>query len=163
MRAVLVAVVLAGCGAPAPAESRAAIPSGAPDPGDPAVAAILDAAGAVACSGTLIAPHVVLTAAHCGIDAGTFDQFRVSFGAAASPSGALALTDAHPHPSFDPSTFAHDLTLLALERPAPVAPLAIDSRAVDASFVGAGFAAVGFGTTGPNAGDSGPKRTGTAK
>jgi Trypsin len=157
-------VLVAGCGAagPGPGTTRAAITNGAADSGDPAVAAVLDATGAVACSGALIAPHVVLTAAHCGIDASTFDQFRVAFGAAATTDGAITITDARPDPSFDPSSFARDLALLVLERPGPAAPLALDARAVDASLVGATFSVVGFGATSSGASDDGTKRIGTA-
>ncbi|HZS37795.1 MAG TPA: trypsin-like serine protease [Polyangia bacterium] len=163
MRRLALVALVAGCGAAEPGVARAPITNGAADPGDPAVVALLDASGSVACSGTLIAPHTVITAAHCMLDGNDFDQFQVAFGASASPMGALALTDARPHPMFDPATFAHDLCLLTLRQVAPVAPMAIDPRAVDQSFVGVSFSAVGFGSTAPQALDTGTRRSGTAK
>ena len=153
----------AACGAPASDARRAAITNGADDAGDPAVVALVSLDGQVECSGTLIAPHVVLTAAHCGIDGSNFDQFLVSFGATASATGALALADALPHPMFDPSTLADDVALLTLRQAAPADPIAVDARPVDATWIGQTFSAVGFGATAATASDEGQKRSGTAK
>jgi hypothetical protein len=159
---LLAALPCAACGAPTAGALRAAITNGAADADDPAVVAILDATGTVECSGTVIAPHAVLTAAHCMVDASSFDRFTVSFGATATAAGAFVLTDAQPHPMFDRETLANDLALVTLLEAAPAAPLALDAQPVDATRVGQSFTAVGFGETGPSASDSGAKRSGTA-
>lgn len=158
----LVVVLVGGCGTAQPGATAAPITNGAADPGDPAVAALLGVDGSVACSGTLVAPHTVLTAAHCRIGPDNFDAYTVSFGAMATAAGALPLTDARVHPAFDAATFANDLALLTLLPVGPATPIALDARTVDATFVGQTFAAVGFGTSAPGAGDSGTRRSGTA-
>ncbi|HEY2744578.1 MAG TPA: trypsin-like serine protease, partial [Polyangia bacterium] len=138
------------------------ITNGAADTGDPAVVALVSLDGQAVCTGTLIAPHVVLTAAHCGIDAGSFDQFLVSFGDGASAAGAFALSDATAQPMFDPGTLDNDVALLTLVEDAGVAPIALDARSLDDSFVGQSFTVAGFGSSAASAGDQGVKRSGTA-
>jgi hypothetical protein len=165
MRALCVAgLLVAGCGAPEPAVARAAVTNGAPDPGDPAVVALIGPDGDVTCSGALIAPHVVLTAAHCKIGPLTFRDYHVFAGAAVATGGSFAdIADARVHPEFDPTTWRNDLALLTIRQSGLAAPLPLDARTLDPALVGATFQTVGFGVTGPGAGDAGDKRSGTAQ
>jgi MYXO-CTERM domain-containing protein len=101
---------------------RQPITNGTDDDGDPAVVALLQA-GILLCSGTLIAPRVVLTAGHCidGVD-------QVVFGSTiALPSATRGVLVARAHPDFDADTLAHDIGLVLLDEPAPTnaAPIEI--------------------------------------
>lgn len=128
---------------------------------DPAVVAVLDADGVVGCSGTLIAPHTVLTAGHC-VPPLRRRELSVFFGDSVGGAGmAIAVSDTHVHPQFVPATLAHDLALLTLRELGPVPPLALDPRTLDASLVGTSLRVVGFGVSAPTAGDAGTKRSGT--
>jgi secreted trypsin-like serine protease len=71
----------------------------------PWVVAIRTATGDLVCSGTLIAPRVVLTAAHC-ID-GVPKNVRVHSGS----ETAVGVAGHAAHPSFDRSTYRHDIGL----------------------------------------------------
>jgi trypsin len=88
-----------------------------------------------ACTGTVVAPRVVLTAAHCveSLDHGGLtpaNQYALATGVT-SPEEAQAenifhITEAHVFPGFDPGTLHGDAGILILDRPtsAPVVPLA---------------------------------------
>jgi MYXO-CTERM domain-containing protein len=150
------------CAAPAdPATETAAITQGVAAQ-DPAVVAILGADGTLGCTGTLIAPHTVLTAGHC-VPALRRRELSVFFGDSLSGAGIfIAVSDTRVEPDFDPATLAHDVALFTLREAGPVAPLALDPRTLDASLVGQTLRIVGFGVTAPGAGDTGDKRSGTA-
>ena len=151
---VLLAALLASSPAPA-------ITSGEADATDPAVVGIVDATGLLTCTGAVVAPHVVLTAAHCTRP--TLQGATVVFGAsAATPTASVAVTKAIAHPSFDPATLADDVAILVLASAAPTTPLATARAAPAASFVGSQVAIVGYGETSGGAGDTGTKRRGTA-
>lgn len=129
---------------------------------DPAVVAIIAGDGTLGCSGTLIAPHTVLTAGHC-IPALRRRELSVFFGDSLSGAGTfVAVSDTRVHPQFDPATLAHDNALFTLREIGPVPALSLDPRTFDASLVGQTFRIVGFGVSAPDAGDTGDKRSGTA-
>src|SRR5581483_2900295 len=152
-----------GCGS-APLVERSAITNGTPDSGDAAVLALVLPDGSTLCSGSLIAPYVAITAAHCLEDPFDVAATRVLFGSSAAAGGTyVSLAEAHAHPAWNPQTFANDFALLTLAQRAPVDPIALDARAVDASWVGQTFAVVGFGSSAGSVRDEGTKRTGTAK
>lgn len=163
------------CGA-ALGQSGEAIRGGQIDEEDAAVVAVntlnidCQRAGAPACTGTLIAPDVVLTAAHC---VGKYppESFGVLFGplsdAGRGPLGAglrgsfFRVIGVRVHPAFDPMTFANDISLLRLSEAAPGKPVPRFEGALDETFVGATARVVGFGLA-----DEGPanrKRHGTVR
>jgi secreted trypsin-like serine protease len=155
-------------------QSAQAIRAGAIDENDAAIVAVntLDVdcqrAGAPACTGTLIAPDVVLTAAHC---VGEYppESFGVLVGALSDPGrGPLGsgldgsffrVIGVRVHPLFDPATFAHDLALLRLAEAAPAPPVPRLEGTLDEAIVGSTARVVGFGFA--DEGPFGAKRQGT--
>ncbi|HLL54164.1 MAG TPA: trypsin-like serine protease, partial [Myxococcaceae bacterium] len=163
-RALLAAfwVVLAGCsGASAPDEAFATshrpVVNGALDDGDPAVLALLGRRTRCAkeepmllCTGTLIAPRVVLTAAHCLQIFGEEGPYEVYLGGRVGADGGRAalVVAARRHPRFDPVSHEHDLALLRLAEPLPVSLPALPAGASpEALAVGQEVRVVGFGDT----------------
>jgi hypothetical protein len=135
------------------------VTNGFTDPDDPAVIALVNADDQVVCTAAVIAPHTVITAAHCV--AGDPTQLRAFVGSAVRDGGTfIAVTDAKQHPMFDPGS--NDVALATLADPAPVAPLAL-APPLDSSFVDTNLRVVGFGVTSPSLGGSGIKRFGTAR
>lgn len=152
---------LAACTASASSTAQP-ITNGTPATGDPAVIALVDPEGRVACTASVIGPHSAITASHCvsGRDARTL---RAAFGSTIAGATFIAISDARTHPMFDAGTLGYDVAMLTLRDAAPVAPLALDTRTIDASLVGTTFRVVGFGNTASGVGDSGTKREGTAR
>jgi len=155
-------------------QSAQALRKGQIDEDDAAVVAIntLDVdcqrAGAPACTGTLIAPDLVLTAAHC---VGEYppESFGVLFGALSDPGrGPLGsgldgsffrVIGVRVHPLFDPATFAHDLALLRLAEESKAPPIPRFEGPLDGALVGSTARVVGFGFA--DEGPMGAKRQGT--
>jgi len=125
-------------GGGAPPRAHAAVINGtAATPGTwPWLAFVANIQASTACSGTVIAPMVVLTAAHCVEDLSTGTvypaaAFRVVTGnldwtATAAAGQVIAPSSVEVDPGFDPSTLDDDAALLILDTPtqAPALPLA---------------------------------------
>ena len=144
--------------------TRAAVVSGALDTDDPAVAAILPRRSACAqptptptCTGVLIAPRVVLTAAHCINDPSL--RLEVYFGASTvDGSGRFdVVTAVSVHPKFDAKSHAFDVALLRLADDPGIAPVSMGT--FDA-VIGASARVVGFGVDGSPTSVPGIKRAG---
>jgi secreted trypsin-like serine protease len=110
-----------------------------------------------ACTGTVVAPRVVLTAGHCAenVETGTFSkpgEYAVAIGVAnpkqASPENVFAVTETHVFPSFDPGIVHGDAAILILSRPTAAPPLAL-AGAADAALYegGASVSVAGWGLT----------------
>jgi secreted trypsin-like serine protease len=156
------AVLLAGCAATTAVEQQAIV-GGSVDSADDAVVAVVEQpvcsdAVTVTCSGTLLAPQVVLTAAHCVAPG---DAPQVHVGAPVGTGQLIAVSNVIRHPSFDDTTHAFDLAILQLAEPAGATPLALPTATLDASFVGATARIVGFGVDAPGAIADGQRRQGT--
>ncbi|HEY8088106.1 MAG TPA: trypsin-like serine protease, partial [Polyangiaceae bacterium] len=140
------------------ARSSSAITHGSADTGDAAVVAIVASSGVMACSGTVVAPHIVLTAAHCVLPE-VIDGARVVVGSSvASPTATIPVAHAVAHPQFDPVALTNDVAILVLSGAAPVSPVPFGTAP---PAVGASVALAGWGVTAEDAGDSGEKRQGT--
>jgi hypothetical protein len=155
-----------------------AVEDGSTDATDDAVVGVVLTDGGAGvqklCSGSLIAPNLVLTAQHCVAQTGKYVNCdTTTFGASSDPAD-LKVTPSHsmwsPNATFwpgkqlilppgAPAVCGRDLALLVLvepmpsERATPVAP-----RLDDLVLEGEAYAAVGFGNTADGAGDSGTRR-----
>lgn len=103
------------------------------------------------CSGTLIAPTIVLTAAHCA-EGWEPSQYLVHFGFDSSDFEDREVSEIIYHPNWDPDEFAtvgFDIALLRLSLPAPpgIAPIPYlpQSLAITRDDLGMPLEFVGFG------------------
>lgn len=154
--AFVAAAAAAGCVADEPTVDShvAAITNGVPDDGDPAVGALF-AGGDVFCTATLIAPDVVITAAHCMGPEPLAVMFGPSIG---SPVSRRAIVHQRAHP-------VHDLAVMRLSIPAPddIVPVAVRDEPLPPSAIGAPLRLVGFGLTSTGGdGELGVKHVGTS-
>jgi V8-like Glu-specific endopeptidase len=163
--APVLAIVLAACSTPlVPAGPRWPSPWG----NDPAVALTVRQisceaeAPALLCTGTLIAPRVVLTTTHClraqppaAIDVVFGDFFH---------GKRVHVTTGIVHPQFNPQTHAHDvgLLLLAEEAPQDTRPAKLPEKALDPSLIGAPIRWIGYGAPHGAEADAGTRREGQA-
>lgn len=148
----------------------ASIVGGAPTATDPAVVLLLpfdDAENILGiCSGTLIAPDVVLTAAHCVDERIGASGFGVYLGSDATvdtdPAFVFRTFAASVafHPQWNPDDLENgfDIGVVHLVDPAPVAPMPINTAPLTEAEVGQPVRLVGWGITAGGGSDSGIKR-----
>lgn len=135
-----------------------AITNGEDDNGDSAIVALM-AHGKVFCTGVLISPTVVATAAHCVVPSAP-DQVYFGANPQAKKGTFIDVSDTHAHPDFDEDTLENDIALVGLAAKGPATPLNVVTKALDESSVGRSIRLVGFGAASPGATADLRKRTG---
>jgi len=154
LRTVAVAIVLL----PAGARAQAPITNGADAPDDVAVVG-LTYGDELRCSGTLVAPLVVLTAAHC---VAAVRPTGVIFVDRSGGRTEVLIGRTEHHPAFELDTLAADIGAAVLAAPAPagVEPVALSPDLSAAE--GDELRLVGFGRSGALVRDEGARRQGRA-
>ncbi len=154
--------------------SQAQVVGGTPTTEYPAVAFLYsefsDTDAAQLCSGTLITPRVILTAAHCvEFPSGAPERYLAYFGSTVlddtDPVGTepidITKYEFHPTWNIDDLEGGHDIGLVLLSRPVQgIAPMRINRKPVD-GLVGQDVHLVGWGRTTGEGEDFGLKREAT--
>jgi hypothetical protein len=117
-----------------------------------------EAAPAPLCTGVLVGPRLVVTAAHC-VERARPGGLEIFHGSDVTGAGAfVVVSEVRQHPAYDPDTGEYDVALVFLAEPSPIAPLALPSQSIE--MASGPLRAVGFGVTARGAADAGVKREG---
>ena len=113
------------------------------------------------CTGTVVAPRIILTAAHCveNVDKGTItpaSAYALSTGVAdpskAEQANIFHIVATHVFPGFDPGLLHGDAAILVIDRPTSAPPLALAGAGDAALYAGGAQAQLtGWGLTKGNA------------
>ncbi len=126
--------------------NEASIVGGTPTAAFPAVGALTDR-GFPFCTGTVVAPRVVVTAAHCLTD-GAPSTMRFAIGPNANaPTASVAVARIIAHSGYNADRLINDIGVVLLAEDAPVTPIPMNTATLDASWMGRKLTFVGYGVT----------------
>jgi hypothetical protein len=137
-------------------QSKQPIIGGTDDSGDPSVVALVmnTSMGGALCTAEVIAPTVILTAAHCvaASELGPGATFAIATSASNgwNPDPNFpAVKEVHNDPMFDGNNVqnGHDIGIVILESPTTLHPLPFNKSAVDQSMIGQPVRLVGYGAS----------------
>ena len=145
-------------------DDQSGIVNGQLSPGDDAIVA-LTINGQQFCTGTLVTPTVVVTAAHClppNLEGVPMDAIEIFFGADINQGGStIPVLSGLAHTAWNENVVPNDIGAVSLSQPAPVAPIPMLNDDLDAlQPVGDTVRMVGYGITAFEGTGNGTKRSG---
>jgi hypothetical protein len=149
-RCALAVLLAAACGPSAEPVERLsqAIIGGATDSSDVAVVAVQQPSTGTLCSGVLVAPTVVLTAAHCVFGVPASDLQVLTGPDTNAPQQTLAVQGAAAYPTYDSASGLAggvDLGVVYLTTPSSIPPMPVRTDVTDAELTGASVTLIGYG------------------
>lgn len=165
--AVLTVLDVTACGGEPTAgfgHAGQAIIGGTADSGDPAVVAVVADGpnGFFPCSGVIVAPTVVLTAAHCANAPGTYQVITDPVAMQTGPYSwrGVPVSQLNSDPAFIPNapSQGHDIAVVILASPTSIPPLPINRTALPASAAGQPIRLIGYGVNNTQNGSGGGTR-----
>ncbi len=141
-------------------QSESTIVGGAAETGYASVGAFVED-GETFCTGTLVSPTVIVTAAHCVEEIRSVRGLSFFFGADTnrpSRGASIPLASVHPHPDYRTNEDA-DIAVVILESASSVTPMALPSTNMSAAWKGRDLLFIGYGITSATTDAAGEKRS----